>query len=61
MLLRDEVGLLRGSADAIGTRKVHFVFVFRLKASECLEHLNLLLDKESSDYVKHVDKAYTDS
>ena len=61
MLLRNEVGLLRGSADAIGTGQVYFIFVFRLKASERLEHLNLLLDKESSDYVKHTNNAYTDS
>ena len=61
MLLRDEVGLLRGSADAIGTRQVHFVPVFRFKPSERLQHLNLLLHEESSDYVRCIEKTYTDS
>ena len=61
MLLRNEVGLLGGSTDAIRTRQVYFVFVFRLKTRERLEHLNLLLDKESSDSMKYTDKAYTDS
>lgn len=61
MLLRNEVGLLACSTDTIGTRQVHLVLVFRFKASKGLQHLNFLLDEESSNYMKRITNAYTDS